>query len=166
MISFFAEPPVDREKVVEATMVLQTALQEILRKDLGQTYTVSVRLSQSLPQRGNGHIEISFGAAPENVEAMTDRVLQEVKRLQQEGPSEELTNGAKESARRDYETSLEQNDYWLRRLETVHVLGTDPVDIARRNERIDAVTPHILQETFEQYFPSDRFTIVTLVPER
>ena len=58
-----------------------------LREELGQTYTVSVGLSQSLPQRGGGHIQVNFGAAPENIEAMTDRVMQEVKRLQEEGPS-------------------------------------------------------------------------------
>ena len=118
-----------------------------------------------MPQRGDGHIEISFGAAPANVEAMTVRVLQEVTRLQKEGPSEDLTNRAKESAKRDYETSLRQNGYWLRRLATVFLYATDPIDIVRRTQRIDAVTPHVLQETFKQYFPFDRYSIVTLVPE-
>ena len=67
--------------------MLETALRDSLREDLGQTYTVSVGLSQSPPQRGDGYVEVSFGAAPENIQAMTDRVLEEVKRLQQEGPS-------------------------------------------------------------------------------
>ena len=85
--------------------MLQTALRDILREELGQTYTVSVGLSQPLPQRGAGRIEVSFGAAPENIEAMTDRVLEEIKRLQDEGPSADLTNRAKEGARRTYETA-------------------------------------------------------------
>ena len=168
VISFFADPPpapMDQEKVVQATMVLQTALRDILRETLGQTYTVSVGFAQSLPQRGDGHIEISFGAAPENAQAMADRVLEEVKRLQEGGPSEDLTNRAKEAARREYETALTQNSYWVRRLETVHMFGTDPTDIVRRQQRIDAITPGVLQDAFKQYFPADRFTIVTLVPE-
>ena len=144
---------------------MQTALRDILREDLGQTYTVSVGISQSLPQRGDGHIEISFGAAPENAQAMVDRVLQEVNRLKRDGPSDDLTNRAKESARRDYETSLRQNGYWLRRLQAVQLFGTDPGDIVRRTERIDAVTPRVLQDTFMQYFPSDRYTVATLVPQ-
>ena len=147
-----------------ATTVLDIALRDILRENLGQTYTVSVGLAQELPQRGNGHVEVSFGAAPENVQAMTDRVLQEIKRLQQEGPSADLTNRAKEAARRNYETALKQNGYWLRRLDSVHLLGTDPADILRRNDRIDAVTPQALQDVFKRYFPFDRSTIVTLVP--
>ena len=144
--------------------MLEIALREVLREDLGQTYTVSVGLSQSLPQRGDGHMSITFGASPTNVETMTTRVLQEVKRLQDSGPSDDLTNRAKESAKRDYETALRQNGYWIRRLEATYLFGNDPVDIMKRAQRIDAVTPSVLQDTFKRYFPSDRFTIVTLVP--
>jgi predicted Zn-dependent peptidase len=96
---------------------------------------------------------------------MTTRVLQEIKHLQQEGPSEDLTNRAKESAKRDFEISLRQNGYWLRRLEATSMYGTDPLDIARRPQRIDAVTPRILEDTFKRYLPFERYTIITLVPE-
>ena len=108
---------------------------------------------------------MSFGAAPENIQSMTERVLQEIRRLQQEGPSTDLTARAKESARRGYETSLKQNAYWLGRLQTVHMLGGDPGEILTRSQRIDAVTPTLLQEVFKKYFPLDRYTAVTLVPE-
>jgi zinc protease len=168
VISFFADPPADpavQENVSAATTVLDIALRDILREDLGQTYTVSVNLSQSLPQRGAGHTQVRFGAAPENLGTMTARVLQEIRRLQAEGPSDDLTNRAKESARRDYETALKQNGYWLRRLDTVHLFDTDPADIARRIERIDGVTPKVLRETFAQYFPADRYTVATLAPQ-
>ena len=154
----------NRRRSSAATTVLETALRDILREELGQTYTVSVGLSQPLPQRGAGHIQVRFGAAPENLEAMTARVMKEIKRLQDEGPSADLTNRAKETARRNYESALKQNDYWLGRLESIHLLGRDPGEILTRNERIDAVTPQILQEVFKTYFPADRSTIVTLVP--
>jgi zinc protease len=167
VISFFADPPADpsvQENIGAATMVLETALRDMLREDLGQTYTVSVGLSQSLPQRGDGHIEVSFGAAPENIQTMSDRVIQEVKRLQQDGPSADLTARAKESARRGYETALKQNAYWLRRLQSIHTLGGDPGDILTRSARIDAVTPAVLRDTFQKYLPLDRYTVVTLLP--
>ena len=167
VISFFADPdadPMAQERVQEAATVLQIALRDVLREQLGQTYSVSAGLVQPLPQRGNGRIEVRFGAAPENLESMTRRVLHEVSRLQQEGPSPDLTNRAKESARRDYETALKRNEYWMARLDGVHMFGRDPHEILTRNQRIDAVTPQVLQETFKTYFPSDRMTIVTLVP--
>jgi zinc protease len=167
VISFFADPsgdPMEQEKVLAASTVLETTLRDVLREELGQTYTVSVGLSQPLPQRGAGFIQVRFGAAPENLETMTARMMQELKRLQDEGPSADLTNRAKETARRNYEVALKQNDYWLRRLETIHMLGRDPGEILTRNERIDALTPQMLQEVFRKYFPSERSTVVTLVP--
>ena len=167
VISFFADPPPDpmeQENIAEATTVLETILRDILREELGQTYTVSVGLSQPLPQRGAGAIQVRFGAAPDNLEAMTARVMQEVKRLQDGGPSADLTNRAKESARRNYEVALKQNDYWLRRLESVHTLNRDPEEILTRAKRIDAVTRETLQDVFRKYFPSDRSTVVALVP--
>jgi zinc protease len=144
--------------------VLDIVLRDILREDLGQTYSVNVGLSQPLPQRGEGHIEVRFGAAPENLPAMTARTLQEIKHLQENGPSIDVTNRAKETARRGYETALKTNDYWLGRLQTVKTYDRDPSEILSRPKRIDAITPQVLQETFRKYFPSDRSTIVTLVP--
>jgi zinc protease len=168
LISFYADPspdPIEQERIGAATTVLEIALRDTLREELGQTYTVAVGLAQSLPQRGDGHIQINFGAAPENIQSMADRVLAEVRRLQDQGPSEDLTSRAKESARRTYETALRQNPYWLQRLRTVHMLERDPGEILTRVERINAVTPQVVQETFRKYFPLDRYTVVTLLPE-
>ncbi|HKB12151.1 MAG TPA: insulinase family protein, partial [Vicinamibacterales bacterium] len=167
VMSFFADPSIDpqeQEFLIAADTVLDIALRDILREELGQTYTVSVSLAQPLPQKGAGHIQIRFGADPKNLDTMIDRALKEIARLKQEGPSADLTNRAKESARRGYETALRTNDYWLGRLQTIQTYNRDPGEILSRPRRIDAVTPQVLQETFKKYFPTDRMTIVTLVP--
>lgn len=169
VVSFAADAPPDPEeqtRIEAAAEVLEIALRDILREELGETYNVSVGLNQSLPQRGGGRIGVSFGGAPENVDRMVDRVLQEVKRLQADGPSADLTSRAQESARRAHETALEQNGFWLGSLQTVQLLGRDPLSILKREERIAGVTPSILQETFRKYFPLDRYTVVTLRPEK
>jgi zinc protease len=168
-ISFFADPPMDpaeQEKVQEASSVLEIALRDILREDLGQTYSVSVHLFQTLPQSGTGRIEVRFGAAPENIEGMTTRVMQEIARLQKDGPSEDLTNRTKESARRSYETALKDNGYWINRLEAIHMFNRDPHEILTREQRINAITPQVLQEAFKKYFAPKRMTVLTLVPAK
>jgi len=168
VISFFADPPGDdpmeQERVLAATDVLEIALRDILREELGQTYTVSADLAQNLPQRGDGHIQVSFGASPDNIAKMTARVMQEVERFKKEGPSEDLVNRAKETALRNYETQLRTNNYWLARFQTVNMWGQDPMIIAKRVERINALTPAAIQEAFKKYFPAERSTVVTLNP--
>ncbi len=169
VLSFFADPPIEENvqtRVAAATDVLEIALRDLLREELGETYSVSVGLQQHLPQRGDGYIAISFAASPENVGKMVDRTLAEVKRLQQEGPSDDLTNRARESARREYQTAVKQNGFWLGRMQSSRLLGRDPLLILQREKRIDAVTPANLQETFRTYFPLDRYTVVTLMPEK
>ena len=169
VVSFFADPPIDpseQTRVEAATEVLEIALRDILREELGETYSVSVGLQQNLPQRGDGYIAISFGASPDNIGKMIDRVLAEVKRLQQEGPSPDLTSRAKESARREHETALRQNGFWLGQLQTARLLDRDPLLILQRQQRIDAVTPENLEQMFNTYFPMDRYTVVTLAPEK
>ena len=50
VMSFYAEPsedPSEQEKVSEAATVLEIALRDILREDLGQTYNVSAGLAQA-----------------------------------------------------------------------------------------------------------------------
>ena len=169
VLSFAADPSPDADeqsRVSAATEVLEIAMRDILREDLGETYNVTVGLSQPLPQRGAGHISIQFGGAPDKVDRMIERTLQEVKRLQQEGPSENLTTRAKEAARREDETGRKQNSYWLARLQSSKMLDRDPMLILQRQKRIDSLTPALLHEVFKKYFPLDRYTVVTLVPEK
>ena len=122
-------------------------------------------LAQPLPQRVAGRISVSFGGAPDKITAMVERTLKEVARLQQEGPTEDLTNRAKETARRAHETAKRQNGFWLGRLQSSKLLDRDPNLILTREQRIDAITRENLHEMFKKYFPADRLTVVTLVPE-
>jgi zinc protease len=168
VLSFAADPPLEENeqtRVQAATDVLEIALRDILREELGETYHVSVGLSQSLPQHGGGHIRIAFGASPDNISRMVDRILQEVKRFQLEGPNADLTNRAKESARRQHETAVKQNGFWLGRLQSSKLLSRDPMLILQREQRIAAVSQENVREMFRKYFPPDRYTVVTLMPE-
>ena len=169
VLSFFAEPPieaVEQERVGAATAILQTALRDVLRESLGQTYGVSVTLAQTAALRGGGHIRVSFAGAPENVAGMTDRVLQEIRQLQNAPPSPAVVATVKEAARRQYETNLRENGYWLTRLQALHTQGKDPSEILTRLTRIDAVTPGDVQAAIRKYLPLDRYVLATLMPEK
>jgi zinc protease len=169
IMSFFADVPADpmeQETVGTAIFTVETILRDVLREDLGQTYSVGVGLAQSLPQRGDGTVQVQFEAAPDNIQGMIDRVLREIRTLQQNGPSAALVAKAKESSRRSYETRLTENGYWTRRLQSIHMLGGNPTDIITRPQRIDAVTMPAIVDALRKYLPLDRYTTVTLVPEK
>ena len=71
----------------------------------------------------------------------------------------------KEAEKRDLETNAKQNSYWIGSMQTVHMLGWDPIGITRREYRIKKLSPEVLHESFKKYFPLDRYTVVTLKPD-
>ena len=72
----------------------------------------------------------------------------------------------KETEKRELETSLRQNGYWLNSLQAMHLLGRDPRRIPLRGERTDSLTKENVHAMLQKYFPLDRYTVVTLMPER
>ena len=168
VISFFADTGKDEfemHRLRAAGNVLSIRLREILREELGGTYGVSVGYENSLPLPGYGATVVQFGSAPENVETLTKAVFAEVERLKSQGPSADDVGKVKEMEKRDLETNARQNPYWVGSLQAVHMYGWDPMGIARRPQRTDALTPEILHGIFKKYFPMDRYTVVTLKPE-
>jgi zinc protease len=97
---------------------------------------------------------------------MTARVREEVEKFKKNGPTEEQLNKVKETARRNYETSLKTNGYWLARFKAVDMFAQDPAIIATRVDRINALTVASVKEAFNKYFPEDRETVVTLMPAK
>jgi zinc protease len=168
VLSFFADPGLDElemHRVRAAASVLGIRLREILREELGGTYGVQVGFDSPLPYKGYGAMVIQFGSSPENVDKLVKAALAEVERLKTQGPTVNDVNTVKELERRDLETNAKQNSYWLGSLQTVHMLGWDPTGILRRSERTEKLSPEVLQPIFAKYFPTDRYTLVTLKPE-
>jgi hypothetical protein len=71
----------------------------------------------------------------------------------------------KEQERRGLEEALLQNGYWLNSLQTSHLLGRDPKRIPLRIQRTDSLSQENIHAALRKYFPVERHTIVTLVPE-
>jgi zinc protease len=168
VISFFADTKLDEyemHRARSAASLLGIRLRDILREELGGTYGVSVSYDNSLPQPGYGAMVVQFGSDPDNIEKLTGEVVKEVERLKAEGPSPEDVKRVQELERRDLETAMKQNAFWMGSLQTVHMLGWEPASITRRQERIEKLTPELLHDMFKKYFPADRKTVVTLKPE-
>jgi zinc protease len=168
VMSFFADTKLDEfemHRARAAASLLGIRLRDILREELGGTYGVSVSYDNSLPMPGYGAMVVQFGSDPGNIEKLSGEVLKEIERLKKEGPSADDVKRVQELERRDLETAMKQNSFWVGSLQTVHMLGWDPLSITRRQERIDKLTPDVLHDIFRRYFPLDRRTVVTLKPE-
>jgi zinc protease len=168
VITFFSDTGLDEAqtaRVRAAADIVENKLRDILREQLGGTYSVSVGYSDTSPQPGYGTTTVQFGSSPENVEKLSAAVMTEVDRLRREGPTASDLQIVKEADKNDLVTALRQNAYWLNALQSSHVLGRDPKMIPRRSERTDALTVDNVHDAIKKYLPADRYTVVTLVPE-
>jgi zinc protease len=168
VMSFFADTKLDElemHRARAAASLLGIRLRDILREELGGTYGVSVAYENALPLQGYGAMTVQFGSDPANIEKLTGEVMKEIERLKREGPTAEDVARVQELERRDLETAARQNQYWMGSLQTVHMLGWDPLSITRREQRIKNLSPQVLHEMFKKYFPVERHTVVMLRPE-
>jgi len=168
VMQFYADPGFDEmemHRARAAAAVLNIRLREILREEMGGTYGVSVGFSNEPPVKSSGTMAIQFGSSPDNVDKMVAATLKEIERLKIEGPSADDVSKVKELERRDLETNAKQNSYWMGSMQTVHLYGWDPTGIARRDQRTERLTQDNIKQSFQKYFPMDRYTLVTLKPE-
>jgi zinc protease len=168
VITFFADTGLEEletHRLQAATEILEKRLRDILREQLGGTYSVGVSYSNTSPRPGYGVTSVQFGSAPENVDSLIAAVMTEIDRLRREGPSAGDVQAVKEAEKNDLQTAVRQNGYWLNSLQAMHLLGRDPRRILQREERADSLTRDNIHTALRKYFPSDRHTVVTLVPE-
>jgi zinc protease len=169
IVSFFADPGLNELEMFRtnaASEIVEMKLRDILREELGGTYSVGVGFSNTQPLPGYGTTSVQFGSAPENVDKLVAAVLTEVQRLQRDGPSADDVAKVKETQKRDIETAMRQNGYWMNSLQTLHLYGWDPVRISKRLERAEQLTVENVHDALKKYFPTDRYTVVSLVPEK
>ena len=155
----------NRHSLRSMAEALQITLREILREDLGGTYSVNVRGSSGRdPTQGYTAI-ISFGSSPERLDELTQVVFAQVDSLKLVGPSSEVVDKVKEAQRRSYETNLRQNGYWLSRLMFADRYELDPANILAFEELIDSLTAEKIQEAAHRYLRTDNYVQVSLYPE-
>jgi zinc protease len=168
VITFFSDTGLDEaesHRAESVAEVLQTRLREVLREQLGGTYSVGVGYSNTAPQPGYGTTQIQFGSSPENVDKLVAAVLNEVDRLRRDGPTASEVNNVKQAEKNDLAAAVTQNGFWLNSLQSAHVMGRDPRMIPRQTERTDALTEQNIHAAAQKYLPASRYTVLSLLPE-
>ncbi|MFC1562071.1 M16 family metallopeptidase [candidate division KSB1 bacterium] len=147
------------------TSALQIKLREILREDLGGTYSVGVNYGSTLIPRQEYSVQISFGSDPERIDELTGAIFREIENLKQSGIEEEYITKVLEAQKRNRETNLKQNGYWLSQMGFRYRQGTDPSDILTYEEVYGLLDSGFLQAAAVRYFDMNNYVLVSLMPE-
>lgn len=167
-INFTGEMAYDKKEAYELNSLIQALnikLIEEIREKRSGVYGIGANANVSKYPYEHYSIRISFPCAPENVEGLTKAVFEEIRKIQANGPTEKDLMKVKETQRREMETNLKQNQYWLRGLERAYFLGQDPTNVVSYEESIEGLTVEDLKETANKYFNFDQYVQVVLYPE-
>lgn len=145
--------------------LLSIKLREALRDVLGGTYSVSVSADPSKEPRVEYSIVADFGSAPERAEELTRVLLQHIDSVKQHGASPQDLEKVKEAQRRERETALRQNGYWLGQLSAKTRYHEDPREILTYEQLIDGLTSDMIKQAAQRYLRTDNYVQVMLLPE-
>jgi len=150
------------ESMVQAFRI---KLREILREELGGVYGVGVWTSINHYPEERYKISISFGCAPDRVEELTNAVYDQIDSLMTVGTTDKYLNKVKETQKRDRETSLQENDYWLKQLSFMAKHNLDFSTFLLFDEYVERLSLIDIQNAANIYFKTDNVVQVTLYPE-
>ena len=166
-LTFTGELDYDREEAFQLNALIQALnikLIEEIREKMSGVYGISARASTAKYPYEHYSINVGFPSAPENVDTLTQAVYEEIRKLQANGPTAADLQKVKETLRREMETSLKENGYWLRTLEQAYFMDEDPNEILDYEEAINELSADKLQAMANKYFNFDQVVEVVLYP--
>ncbi len=143
---------------------LEIRMREVLREDLGGTYSVGVNAGYSRFPDPSYSVSVGFGSDPARRDELLSAVFQEIAAFKEAGPSDEDVQKVLEAERRTMETNRESNPWWAGQLLASLFEGLDPERLIR-DELFDVITPAVLQAAAVRYLNVENYVEVALVPE-
>ena len=147
-----------------AVEVLRIRLRETLREEEGGVYGVGVSGGLRRWPKGAYTTRVAFGCDPARADALIALALEEIRRLQTEGPRPVDLAKVKEIQLRTYERGQKENPFWLGNLEFRVRNGLDPAGILTFPERVKGLSADQVRAAARRYFAAENQVIARLEP--
>jgi zinc protease len=135
-----------------------------LREELAGTYSPFIRSSTYALPDEHYRVLIAFDAAPERMRALNKELLGILDSLRTNGVTAAEATRVATVERRQLETRLQSNEYWMDAIGQYHRLGI-PLDRILTPYPEREVTPAELQTAAKEYLPNDVYMHLTLMPK-
>ena len=146
--------------------ILQMRLLEVIREELGGTYSITASFSYLKFPNQEYSITVQFGSAPQRTEDLIKRVFEEIEKLKANGPTEKQINDEKEALGREFETNSKLNGYLLNQIYLRYQNGEDPAGLWNIPEYYKKLDAAMIQQAAKTYLNTNNFVEVTLFPEK
>ncbi len=146
--------------------VLNIRIIEVLREQLSLIYGGSASAQLGRIPYGHYSLAVTLPTGPENVDKVLAATFAEFERLKREGPSAADLAKVKQNWIQNYRRALRENGYWLGRIQSSLLDGTDPATILTLEERVKALAGADVQDAARRYLNTENYVQVVLYPEK
>jgi zinc protease len=155
----------NRYAITSLEELLTIRLREEIREEKGGTYGVGVNASVDKVPEQDYSVTISFGTNPDRVEELTGTLFSVLETVINEPADQATIDKIKEMQRRERETNLKENGWWLGQLRAA-VLNGEPLNTWQQyDSMIEKLDANMLQAAAKRYLNMNNFVQVVLLPE-
>ena len=147
------------------SFILNTRLMEVIREELGGTYTITAYQSTTVIPASQYMVNIIYGCSPLRVQELDEAVTAEINKLKKDIPQEYLDK-YKATRLTEYNKEIKENSWYISQL----------TDCAFYNQRfslksnfqaqLEKLTVKTLKKRAAKYFDTENTISVTLYPEQ
>jgi zinc protease len=138
---------------------------EKLREELGGMYSGGLNGSIQKRPYVNYSASASIPCGPENVDKLTNALFDIIKNAQDGKIPQTDLDKVKETLKKQYRVSIQENDPWLENLSQAYINQTNPEEILSYEQRVNALTLQDLQKAAQKFFDMKNYVKAVLYPE-
>ena len=168
-LTFTGEAPfseAEQMRLQALVEVLNIRIIEVLRERLSLIYGGSASGGLGRIPYGNYTLSVNLPTGPESVDKVLAATFAEFERLKREGPQAADLAKVKQNWIQNYRKALRENGYWLGRIQSSLMDGTDPAALLTHEERVNALSAAEVQDAARRYLDTENYVQVVLYPEK
>ena len=168
-LTFTGEAPFSEQEQMRLQAlieVLNIRIIDVLREQLSLIYGGSAGGQLGRIPYGHYSLSVTLPTGPENVDKVLKATFDEFERLKREGPAASDLAKVKQNWIQNHRKALRENGYWLGRIQSALLDGTDPKAILTHEERVNALTAAEVQDAARRYLNTENYVQVVLYPEK
>ncbi|MFC5510509.1 M16 family metallopeptidase [Massilia jejuensis] len=168
-LTFTGEAPfsqLEQMRLQALVEVLNIRIVEVLRERLSLIYGGSAGASLSPIPYGHYSLSVTLPTGPEHVDKVLGATFAEVERLKREGPSAADLEKVKLNWIQNHRKALRENGYWLGRIQSALLDGTDPATILTHEDSVNALAAGDVRDAARRYLNTENYVQVVLYPEK
>jgi zinc protease len=154
----------DRQCFTMLMNVLSIKCRESMREDQGGVYGVSIGGSPSKFPKSRFSITANWGCNPENITKLSQTVLDEMSKIQADGPTEVDLNKVKETLIRERESRIKENSFWMSVLTNFYYQGDKLYSLEDYKGFVNSITQKDIKAIAEKYLNTKSYVEVKLTP--